>query len=780
MAYHGKWLIGALLLLSSLRTARADDDPKGIEFFEKKIRPVLTERCYSCHSVRAKKLKGALLLDSRQGMLKGGNMGAAVDPGNPAGSILVKAIRYHDTDLQMPPKEKLPDAVIKDFERWIRMGAPDPRKGDASAGPTPIRAKDLWSFRPVQDVVVPKVKDGSWVRNEIDRFILAKLEKAGLKPAPPTDKRTLIRRATFDLIGLPPTPEEVEAFLKDDAPDAFARVIERLLESPHYGERWGRHWMDVVRYADTSGDGSDTPIPEVYLYRKYIIDAFNRDMPYDQFILEQIAGDRLAFDDPGDPRFNEKIIATGYIALARRFNNSKYGDMHLVIENTIDTIGKGMLGMSLGCARCHDHKFDPITREDYYGLYGYFSSTQYPHAGTEHGRGHDNLVPLTPDPKLFEAGRKYINEWAKLYNGWRKERKKGAREKFQELQKNRPDVEFAWAVIDRKKPADAAIHLMGQPRRRGKSVPRGTIGALAETLPKIPKGRSGRLQLAKWIVSPDNPLTARVMANRVWQYHFGRGIVPTSSTFGSQGQPPTHPMLLDWLARRFVKDGWSIKNLHRLMMNSSAYRVAGEADAASLAADPPNKLFGRSFRRRLEGEAIRDAFLAVSGTLDTSPAGPHPFPAEDKINYTQHTPFTADYDHNRRSVYLMSRRLGRSPFMNLFDGPDTNVSAANRRSSTVPLQALFMMNSPFVRKASEAFAGRVIKHSDDEAERVERAYVLAFSRPATSVEKMESLEYLKQYRKGLAEAGIKGDAAKLAWASLSRILLSGSEFVYVD
>jgi cytochrome c553 len=410
--------IPTLLLLALAAAARAEDkppagakpSPEGVEFFEKKVRPVLVKHCYSCHSAEAKKLKGELRLDTRDGVLRGGASGPAVVPGQPAESLLVKSVKHAKDVEAMPPDKKLSEAEIADLEAWVKLGAPDPRTGGKSAGRIDLeRAKEFWSFRPVVRPSVPQIRNPqSAIRNSIDAFILAKLEAKGLKPSPPADKRTLIRRATYDLTGLPPTPEEIDAFLKDTSPEAFAEVVDRLLASPAYGERWGRHWMDIVRYADTAGDNSDYPIPQMYRYRNWIINAFNRDLPYDEFIRQQIAGDLLPHKDEADRR--AKLIATGYLANTKRFGS--YEDdrypWYLTYEDQIDNLGRTFLALTINCARCHDHKFDPISQHDYYALYGFFSSTRYPRPGIELDKVQRDFVPLATAGEVAAAqkGRK--------------------------------------------------------------------------------------------------------------------------------------------------------------------------------------------------------------------------------------------------------------------------------------------------------------------------------------------------------------------------------------
>ncbi len=752
------------------------------DFFETEIRPVLLGTCFKCHG--QKKTEGNFRVDALGYLTRGGDRGPALVPGKPDQSLLIQAIRRTHKDVQMPPKEPLTEAQIKAFEKWVSQGALWPDSPAVTEGDTGLPGEDHWAYQPIVNHKVPAPKAfASRVRNDIDRFVFTQLEKQKLKPAAEADARTLIRRATFDLTGLPPTPEAIEAFVVDKRPDAYEKLIDQLLASPAYGERWGRHWLDVVRYADTSGDGTDMPILEAYRYRDYVIDVFNEDLPYDQFLIEQIAGDHLALTEP-DKRFKQRMIATGYIALARRFGNSRLADFHLIVDNTIDTLGKGVLGMSLGCARCHDHKFDPITREDYYGLYGYFKSTRYPHTGTEHQHGRDGLIPLTTDHQMYEKASAYVAQKAKLVNDTKKADKKKQEEikaELKELENQHFDLESAWAVVDGENPGDARMMIAGEPNRLGDVSPRGFIAYLNPEKPEIAKDQSGRIALARWVAAKDNPLTARVMANRIWMLHFGAGIVPTPNVFGTQGQPPSHPELLDYLATQFIVSGWSIKSMHRLIMTSSAYRLSSEAVPEGLARDPNNRQIWRFNRQRLDADAIRDAMLAISGTLDTQRPGAHPFPTEkDMMGYSQSRPFAADYDHNHRSVYLMMRRLGKNPFMSLFDGPDTNVSTAERTTSTVPLQALFMMNSDFVRDKARALATKLEHEIPTDADRVRRAYALTYGRAPTSNEQQDALSYLNQYADAL-DAGVKSeDRPHAAMISLCRVLMASNEFLYID
>ncbi|MFN3484147.1 MAG: PSD1 and planctomycete cytochrome C domain-containing protein [Planctomycetota bacterium] len=790
--------------------AQEDAAREGMEFFEKKIRPVLAERCYSCHSAQAGKVKGGLHIDTREGLLRGGHLGPAIVPGQPEKSVLLLAIKHADPDLKMPPKTKLPPEIVRDFETWIALGAPDPRHADAGAAAHKgaidwEEGRRFWSFRPLADPPAPEVRDRSWPESPIDRFILAKLEEKGLRPAPDADRRTLLRRATFDLTGLPPTPEEMEAFLADDSPDAFAKVVERLLASPHYGERWGRHWLDVVRYADTAGDNSDFPIPQVYRYRNWVIRAFNEDKPYGDFIREQIAGDLLPWKT-WEERC-AKVVATGYLALARRFG-SRVDDYpwHLTIEDTIDNLGRTFLGLTINCARCHDHKFDPISQEDYYGLYGILAGTRYPWPGIELQQYQRDLVPLAP-PEVVETAlrareerRKALEDELKRLEAEKKAVDRAAaeaalpsdgeaaraRERAEELgraigavrrerdllPKTPLPFETAYAVSEGSPVASVRVHLKGDPARPGAEVPRRFLTVFgARRVPDTEKG-SGRLHLAEWLADPSNALAARVAANRIWTWHFGRGIVPTPSDFGKQGKPPTHPELLDWLARRFLEDGGSFKAMHRRILLSRTYRMSGDDVPANAAVDPANELFWRYPRRRLEAEAIRDAMLAVSGGLDRTPGGPHPFPPPTEWGFTQHKPFIAVYESPRRSVYLMTQRIRRHPFFGLFDGADPSASTAHRGTSTTPLQALWFFNDRFVHEQARLLAGRLRSETEDAETRLQRAYLLCFGRPPDSEERQAARGYLDE-----AARAFGGEAA--AWESFARVLLRSSEFIYI-
>jgi hypothetical protein len=746
----GQRSLGTLLVFSCLAlrfgaTAGEPPSPAAADFFEKEVRPILIQRCGACHA--GSKTKGGLKLTSRAAVLEGGAHGPAAVAAKPDDSLLVRAIRYREKR-RMPPRQKLPDHEIQVLTRWVEQGLPWPESpaGIVNTGAgfeISAAQRRFWSFQPVRDPVVPAVRDTAWPLSPVDRFILAKLEERGLAPAAPADRRTLLRRATFDLTGLPPTPEELEAFVADPSPDAFARVVDRLLASQHYGERWGRHWLDVAHYADTAGETADFPVPQAYRYRNYVINAFNHDKPYDQFIQEQIAGDILAQKGPSE-KYAERVIATGYLAISRRFGYDPQNYHHLTLEDTIDTVGRSILGLTLACARCHDHKFDPISRADYYGLYGIFASTLYPFPGSEENKKQHDFVPLAP-PELRTASteRAYA----------------------------------VWEGIGR----DAPIQKRGDPTTLGEVVPRHFPAILGDFMAPPDTAESGRLQLARWLTDPHNPLTARVMVNRIWQHHFSQGLVRTPSNFGKQGRPPTHPELLDYLAARFVEGQWSIKKMHRLIMLSRTYQMASPHDRHGADVDPDNLWLSHFERQRLDAESIRDALLFVGGRLDRSMGGPHPFPPQNQWGFTQHAPFQAVYETNRRSVYLMTQRIRRHSFLALFDGADPNSSTAGRTVTTVPTQALFFMNNSLVHEQATHLADRLLREQTTDCGRVRLAYLLALGRPPTAEEQRQAELYVQEFSAEWKRAGTPAaQPAVLAWASFARILYSSNEFVYVD
>jgi hypothetical protein len=773
-----------------------------LTFFESRIRPLLVKHCYECHSQEAKDLGGSLLLDSRSGILKGGDTAPPIVPGDPEASLLIKAVRRKDPNLQMPPDEPLSDVEVADLEQWVKMRSPDPRIEDtvaAARAKSTIdwdKARDFWSLRPLSAPSLPQVQDTAWVTNDIDRFVLAKLEAAGLKPTADAGKAALLRRVTYDLIGLPPSPDELAAFEADESSDAFAKVVKRLLDSPQYGEQWGRHWLDVVRYADTAGDNSDFPIPQMYRYRNWVIEAFNRDLPYDQFVREQLAGDLMGGATTQEAQ--QRLIATGYIANARRFG-SRVDDypQHLTIEDTLDNLGRTFLGTTINCARCHNHKFDPITTEDYYGLYGIFHSTRYPWPGIELEQKQRDLVPLVPGEEVqrhlaerakrqgeLDARVKELEKKRDAANG--DDRKaldkdvESARKEATKHSQTALPFEQAYAVAEGAMKEDVAVQQKGDPAKLGAMVPRHFLTVLGgATLPETDQS-SGRQQLADWIVDPKNPLAARVMANRIWLYHFGRGLTTTPNDFGRQGKPPTHPELLDYLATELIRSGWSIKSLHRQIVLSHTYRLSSRRDDTAVAKDPANELLSAFPRRRLDAEAIRDTLLLLGGHLDASPGGAHPFPPQTDWGFTQHNPFKAVYDTNRRSVYLMTQRIQRHPYLAIFDGPDPSVSTPQRNTSTTPLQALYLLNDPFVHDQTSGLANRLIADRDSDSARIERLYLLALARKPTDDERSSAIEFLSRVRAKLGNSTSREQLDQLAWQALVRATVRLNEFVYID
>jgi hypothetical protein len=650
----------------------------------------------------------------------------------------------------------------------------------------------------VQDPKPPKISTPEW-SSPIDAFVKAKLDAQGLIPQPRASKVALIRRATYDLTGLPPTPDDIDAFLKDTSPKAFEKVVDRLLASQQYGERWGRHWLDVVRYSDTSGDNSDFPVPAMFRYRNWVIAAFNKDEPYDQFLRDQIAGDIVAARDglaeKNKEAWQEKIIATGYLANSRRFG-SRIQEFHLTIDDTIDNLGKGVLGITVACARCHDHKFDPVPNSDYYALYGIFKSTAYPHAGTEiypHTYGFAALNPAEAERlKQVETQLSGLDNRIEDIKANKikfpndDEKRKAEQENQNNLRRwsnQYPYLQKAYAVSEGK-PVNAKLMVRGEPTQLGPEVPRGFLTVLGgQKVPPDEKG-SGRLELAEWITDPKNPLTARVIVNRVWQWHFGQGIVATPDDFGARGEPPTHPELLDYLTSRFIESGWSIKKLHRMILLTRAYQMSSAYDAASALKDAKNQYLWHFNRRRLDAEELRDSFLTVSGNLDPAPGGEQPFTPEMSWKYSQHQPFIGkdqDFATNKRSVYLMQQRIRRQPFLDLFDGADPNAVTGVRPVTATALQALYTMNDPFFHTQADALAVRVGMAYGSDVERLNYAYKLLYGRAPSLDEVRDCRQFLTQARTSLGGTAVPEDRKnRESLAALMRVLMSANEFVTLD
>ncbi|HEV3168500.1 MAG TPA: PSD1 and planctomycete cytochrome C domain-containing protein [Isosphaeraceae bacterium] len=926
---HAWFVCGGFILATLVPAVRAGEPGAGpdrakVEFFEAKVRPVLANNCFGCHG--PEKQKGNLRLDSISTMRSGGDSGPAIVPGDPEQSLLIEAVRYEGA-VQMPPKKKLEEGEVGVLVEWVKQGAhwPEteaaPRSAAAPASRT-ITAEDraFWSFQPVKDVPAPAVKDRTWATSSIDTFILAKLEEKGLRPSPAADNRTLIRRATFDLIGLPPTPEEIEAFLNDSSADAFAKVVDRLLASPHYGERWARHWLDVARYGEDQAHSFQPRLyPQGFRYRDWLISAFNADMPYNRFILEQIAGDLL--EERG--RW-ERQPALGFFALGPVY----YGDAKKLdqIDDRVDTMSRGFLGLTVACARCHDHKYDPIPTADYYALAGVFASTEYeeaPFASPEQVEAYDRAqaaikdtdkaistiynagLARTIEPRVAEIDRSVLAVWtlklrqtaepqlsieefanqegldSALFGRW--VAYLSATEKTKELPQLRPWLEFLarhapsadligdeavqgeveaiagafaktvqsllarpevvsvlvpalaakqaagskaaakklnktdQALLDDlcgakgllglerqeqgiklalareeadklgvmlaelkqreqsapakypvthtlkegAKPLDMHVLVRGNPDTPGPEAPRRFLSILGGDKVRFTHG-SGRLELAQAIASSENPLTPRVIVNRIWQHHFGRGLVGTPSNLGVLGERPSHPELLDHLAYQFSTSGWSIKAMHRAIMLSASYQQSARFDPHSQEIDPENRLLWHMSRRRLEVEAWRDAMLAVAGRLDPTIGG-----ESLKLDSAE---------NRRRTLYAVISRHDLAPLLRLFDFPDPNITSAERSRTTVPLQQLLVLNGEFMVENAKALVTRLKSSAaDGDPAQIQAAYLLLFGRPATEPEVQLGLEYLGSPE---ADKNAPGDLSR--WERYAQALLGTNEFLFVD
>jgi len=755
---------------------------EGEIFFERKIRPLLVSHCNECHSVGAKTLQGGLLLDSSAGVRTGGDSGPVVVPGKPDESLLIKAVGYRDVALQMPPTGKLSQQNLDDLSAWVAMGAPFPDTG-AVAVPTARtidfgEGRRFWSFRPFESVEPPRVDNTTWCKRRIDRFLLAEMEAHGLGPSLDAERRTLIRRVTFDLTGLPPTPDEIDSFVADSLDDAYARLVERLLASPRYGERWGRFWLDLARYCDVPEQWAQTKA-QAWLYRDWIVKAYNDDLPYDQFVVRQLAADLLPNAEI------DQIPALGFLGLSPTYWKELKLDPGVIKtvvaeewEERIDAVTSTLLGLTVACARCHDHKFDPVASADYYALAGVFASTR---------QTSQPLLPPADARRVIAAHEQVqtLNEHVEKLLAQKpatedaKQEAEKLKAQISEIQRTTPhfDVPQAYAVEDASmlvladgpaatkleyrpgEPQDVAMQLRGNPAKTGPVVPRRFLTVLsAGTATPFTQG-SGRLELAKAIVGDAAPLAARVIVNRIWRQHFGRGLVDTPSNFGVQGSLPTHPALLDDLAARFISAGWSLKWLHREIMLSSAYRQSSGFNASKDAVDPDNRLLWRMHRRRLEVEAWRDAMLAVTELLDGRPGG-----AAQELS---------SVDNHRRTLYGLVKRRDLDDLLRLYDFPDATVHSPGRVPTTTPLQQLFILNSDFIARQAAALVERLKSEGVDDVERVRRAYQLLFGRPATDGQVRVALEFL-------AAGGDDPVAREGFWRQYAQVLLGSNEFMFVD
>ncbi len=826
------WIVLALSVLLNCATFCHADEPtdEQIRHFETAVRPVLVEHCLKCHG--PEKQWGTLRLDSRSALLRGGDSGAAIVPGQPDQSRLILAIRHVNDDLKMPPppKDKLSDRQIADMTLWIKNGAAYPDSKPATA----IRPRDPnhWAFQPPAAVAAPAVNDIAWPQTDIDRFILARLETAQISPTNPADQRTLIRRATFDLTGLPPTPDEIAEFLADDRSDAFPRLIDRLLASPAYGERWGRHWLDVARYADSNGLDENVAHGNAWRYRDYVVDALNRDTSFDQFLVEQLAGDLLPAADAAER--NRNLIATGFLAIGPKvLAEVDEAKMQMdIVDEQIDTVGRAVLGMTFGCARCHDHKFDPIDTADYYGLAGIFKSTRTMEHFKKVAKWHENPLSM-PDSaarkaafdeqlaKKREAVQAFVEradalvkaslpangrltpprseEWradavAKaslpagtapppkletLYPEATKTELKRLRDDLAAFEKTAPEMPSAMGASE-DKVVDVAIHIRGNPLKLGDIVPRRIPRVLQAAFPiAFDADHSGRLELARSFTTAQHPLTSRVLVNRVWRWHFGKGLVRNPDNFGLLGEPPTHPELLDWLARRFTEQGWSLKRLHRLVMQSNTYQLDSTAAPALLERDPENRLLGRIDVRRLEAEEVRDALIAVSGRLDQTLGGSL-LMVKNRAYFFDHTSKDlTDYTSQRRSLYLPVVRNNIYDVFQLLDYPDAAIPTGDRTTTTVAPQALMMLNSDFIARTSADMAEMLLRNvGTAEESRIHQMYIAAYGREVTPAEITESQAFLNKIAHALETLPVD-KRKKQAWECLCQTILASNEFIYL-
>ena len=778
--------LAILLLLISSGVLAADEGaprPEDIEHFEAKIRPLLVERCYSCHSSKAKTIHGGFRIDSAEAMAKGGDSGLVIDANHLKQSLLLDVVRY-DGDIQMPPKGKLSAPEIAEFTIWIQHGAPMPKAHDASepteGGVDFVSGRNFWSFQPAIVQTLPIVKDAAWPQSRIDSFVLAAMEKEGLAPSPPADRAVLIRRLSIDLIGLPPTPEQVREFVEDKSPDAYERLVEELLASPHYGEKWGRMWLDLARYTDKTASWLYAT-GQAHLYRDWVVKAFNDDMPYDDFVHRQLATDLIPKTGPDD------LPALGFISLSPTYWKELKLPCEIINtivadewEERVDATTRTFLGLTVACARCHDHKFDPISSEDYYGLAGVFASCRQVERPIIAEADYEPVKKAKEEVATLEA------EIAKL-----KKQKPLPQQKIDELTATADEIKSSTPLFDtpmanvvteesmhvvragktpqdgtkldyRAEPRDLPLFIRGNPNRPGPIVPRRFLTVLSRdnnaTKPKPFARGSGRLDLAQAITTDAASLAARVIVNRIWLSHFGSGLVSTPSNFGRQGTLPTHPELLDDMAARFTAGGWSIKQFHREILLSATWQQSSAFDEQRTKADPGNRWLSRMNRRRLDFESWRDAMLSATGVLDTSIGG-----ASMELDQSE---------NHRRTIYATVHRRDMSTTLTIHDFPDPTQHSPVRTATTTPLQGLYALNGPLLNQQAAALVERLQSDfADDDGARIQHAYRLLFSRPATEDEARLGREFL---------GDSKDEERCKRWKQYAHVLLASNEFLYVD
>ena len=793
-----------------------------VKFFEAKIRPVFADYCYKCHSAD-EKIKGGLQLDTREGLRHGGDSGPALVPGNPEESLLWTAISWQDEDYEMPPKQKLSESIRADFRKWIEMGAPDPREGEKIVLRTEIdiaEGRQFWSFQKPEKTSLPAVEAVDWPQSEVDRFLLAALEEEGLVPARDAEADALLRRLYIDLIGLPPTPQEFAAYgvaWRKDPVAAYRAKVDELLARPQFGERWGRHWLDVARYAESSGKEINMTYPHAWRYRDYVIDSFNEDKPYDQFVREQVAGDLLEIESDED--WQENLIATGFLALGPKGLNERNPRQFALdlADEQIDVMTQAILGLTVSCARCHDHKSDPIPTTDYYALSGIFQSTRT-YFGTVNlavsRRGTKLLdLPVADEAPLRSMSSREMafvkerledaeGQLEELQRSARERRRDGGNNNFQQqilrlrrtvtgfrARLNGVDSEgvgksLGMGVQDYPRPVDPVVLVRGELDKPAQEVPRGFLQVLAHegTSEALPADSSGRLELAQWLTSAENPLPARVMVNRIWQKLFGQGLVASTSNFGATGQAPSHPELLDYLAVRFVEEGWSVKAMIRELVNTRIYQLSSEFNKEAYLKDSDNVLLWRFTPRRLDAEVLRDAMLCASGEMDLErPRGSTVARAGDTVVGQRLSPELLNRQVTYRSVYLPFVRDGLPESLALFDAADPNLVTGERESTNVPGQALYLMNNGFVLRRGDVMAQRLIEEAQKAEERIMLAFKLSYGRKASTLELEQAKGFLWSFTAAAVKKGEeRSRAGYKALRAFCQALLVSAEFRYLN